>query len=135
MKKNAYLTPEDVKMSLANTPQVTFEITDACNLNCTYCAYGELYADYDTRKNAMLPEQKAIYLLEYLNTLWQSALNTSFRKKVYISFYGGEPLMNMNCNRKVVDYVERQLNCDMISFTLTMSTNTLLLHNNLQCSI
>ena len=31
-----YLTKEDVKFSLANTPQVTFEITDACNLQLLY---------------------------------------------------------------------------------------------------
>ncbi|MBQ8959313.1 MAG: hypothetical protein IJ057_13575 [Bacteroidales bacterium] len=32
---------------MANTPQITFEVTDACNLCCEYCAYGKLYAGYD----------------------------------------------------------------------------------------
>ncbi len=32
-----YLKPEDNEVPLANTPQITFEVTDACNLKCTYC--------------------------------------------------------------------------------------------------
>jgi hypothetical protein len=26
-----YLKPEDIEFFLANTPQITFEVTDACN--------------------------------------------------------------------------------------------------------
>jgi uncharacterized protein len=131
MKNKIYLTPEDVEISLANTPQITFEITDACNLNCTYCVYGELYADYDVRKNVWLAEQKAIFLLEYLNNLWQSNFNTSFHKNIYISFYGGEPLMNMKFIKKIVDYIENQINSKTRIFTFTMTTNALLLHKNI----
>jgi len=43
MKKEMtrFLEVKDVEVSLANTPQITFEITDACNLNCDYCGYGK----------------------------------------------------------------------------------------------
>ena len=37
------LTAENIKSYLANTPQITFEITEACNLSCLYCGYGKLY--------------------------------------------------------------------------------------------
>ncbi|MBR8704862.1 hypothetical protein IX307_001502 [Bacteroides pyogenes] len=39
-KIKSFLKPEDIKFALANTPQITFEITDACNLDCLYCNYG-----------------------------------------------------------------------------------------------
>lgn len=64
-----YLCGEDIKLSLANTPQITFEVTDACNLSCRYCAYGDLYSDYDDRENKMLSVDKAIRLLSYINQL------------------------------------------------------------------
>ncbi len=40
-----------IKNSLANTPQITFEVTDLCNLDCVYCGYGKLYSDHDERTN------------------------------------------------------------------------------------
>jgi len=104
-----YLSSKDVKYQLANTPQITFEITDACNLKCTYCGYGQFYSDYDTRENKRLPVEIAIALLDYLHQLWNSSLNVSMNKNLYISFYGGEPLLNMQFIRNILDYVEKKL--------------------------
>ncbi len=42
-----YLTAGQIKSALANTPQITFEVTDACNLRCKYGTCGQLYAGYD----------------------------------------------------------------------------------------
>ena len=64
-----YITPEDVIFSLVNTPQITFEVTDACNLAYRYCGYRDLYSDYDKHKNIMLSEEKAFILLDYMNNL------------------------------------------------------------------
>lgn len=54
-----YLTPAQIYYSLANLRQITFEVTDACNLKCKYCGYGEFYDDYDRRSNKMMPFTKA----------------------------------------------------------------------------
>jgi uncharacterized protein len=51
---------ENITYSLANLPQLVFEITDVCNLKCKYCAYGEFYDDYDSREDKMSPVEKAI---------------------------------------------------------------------------
>jgi hypothetical protein len=91
-----YLQAKDIALSLANTPQLTFEVTDACNLCCTYCGYGKFYFDYDTRENKRLSPEKAIALLGWLSKLWNSSLNRSAGQNIYISFYGGEPLLNMS---------------------------------------
>jgi uncharacterized protein len=121
-----YLKAEDVEFFLANTPQITFEVTDACNLRCTYCGYGEFYSDYDKRGDKMLPVSKAFRLLDYVNALWNSPKNISYNRNVYISFYGGEPLLNMNFIQKVVEYIEN-MNCKTRTFTFSMTTNALLL--------
>ena len=123
-----YLSANDIKYHLANTPQITFEITDACNLKCTYCGYGQFYSDYDTRENKRLPAEKAIILLDYLHQLWTSSLNASINRNTYISFYGGEPLLNMPFIQTIVEYVENRLPSRLRHFTFSMTTNALLLH-------
>ena len=58
------ITPAMVKDSIANLRQLVFEVTDACNLRCKYCGYGELYSDHtnDTHKrcNSALPKKQLI---------------------------------------------------------------------------
>jgi uncharacterized protein len=126
VKKN-YLTPQDVEYSVVNTPQITFEVTDACNLNCVYCGYGDLYSDYDVRENKMLSVEKAFRLLNYLKELWDSPMNVSYNRNVYVSFYGGEPLLNMDFIREVVGYLENIKNPTR-TFHFSLTTNALLLH-------
>ena len=113
---------EDVKRSLSNSPQLTFEITDACNLKCEYCGYGKFYSDYDERKSTRLSPQRAKVLLDYLRSLWGSELNISHNQNVYISFYGGEPLMNVPFIKEIISYVE-ELDCPSRSFTFNMAAN------------
>ena len=36
-----------IKESITKTSQITFEVTDFCNLNCLYCSFGELYEGFD----------------------------------------------------------------------------------------
>jgi uncharacterized protein len=125
---NQYLSGKEIELSIANTPQITFEVTDACNLNCTYCGYGKFYSDYDARENKRLPADRAIALLDYLSKRWNSSLNRSASQNVYISFYGGEPLLNMSFIQTIVDYVENKLHCPARRFTISMTTNAILLH-------
>ena len=120
------LTAADVEEQLANTPQIVFEVTDACNLNCTYCGYGELYGNYDTRESTQLPIEKATRFIDHLAQKWQSIQNKSALQDVYISFYGGEPLLNMPFIKSIVNHV-KSLNCPTRTFTFSMTTNAVLL--------
>uniref|UniRef100_UPI0040294E57 radical SAM peptide maturase n=1 Tax=Segatella hominis TaxID=2518605 RepID=UPI0040294E57 len=122
-----YITPELVLRNLANLPQLVFEVTDACNLKCKYCAYGEFYDDFDERENKVLPETWAIRVIDYLNQLWNSEWNTSAKSYMYISFYGGEPLLNFLFIRHIVEYVNK-LDCPRRKFLFSMTTNAILLH-------
>ena len=120
------ITSENVKRSLSNSPQLTFEIADVCNLKCEYCGYGKFYSDYDERKSTRLSPQRAKVLLDYLRSLWGSELNISHNQNIYISFYGGEPLMNVPFIKEIVSYIEEP-DCPSRSFTFNMTTNGLLL--------
>lgn len=57
------ITEKDIEYNLVNLPQLVFEVTDACNLRCKYCAYSELYEGYDKRENIELPKNKKLYLI------------------------------------------------------------------------
>ena len=122
------LSANDIRYQLSNLRHLTFEVTDACNLKCKYCGYGEFYSDYDKRENKMLSMEKAIRLLEYLAELWNSNMNISKDRHVYISFYGGEPLLNMPFIATIVDYVENRLKCPHRHFSFSMTTNAILLN-------
>lgn len=47
------LSADNILEYLANTPQITFEITERCNLSCLYCGYGKPYANRGERKNGI----------------------------------------------------------------------------------
>ncbi|MDR0436815.1 MAG: radical SAM peptide maturase [Bacteroidales bacterium] len=121
-----FVTKNDILNRLVNLQQITFEVTDACNLKCEYCGYGEFYSDYDKRENTNLPIEKAYAILDYLIELWQSEMNKSAKKNVYISFYGGEPLLNVNFIEKVIDYINQKQILNRF-FSYSMTTNAMLL--------
>lgn len=120
-----YLNRDVVLNNIRNLSQITFEVTDACNLHCKYCGYGEMYGGYDKREDKRLPVGVAYRILEYWHEQWRHS--DSVGKKTYISFYGGEPLLNMDFIRAVVEWVEAHPlpQCD---FEFTMTTNAVLLH-------
>lgn len=121
-----YLNKETVFNNVINLSQLTFEVTDACNLKCKYCGYGDLYGDYDERENKKMPIEVAMKLLEYLYQHWSLPSSSSHKKKTYISFYGGEPLLNMEFIKKIVTRIE-QWNLSQCDFIFTMTTNAVLI--------
>jgi len=121
----------DIIKSLSNTLQVTFEVTEKCNLECKYCSYGELYSGKNsTRIQNDLPTIYAKKLLDYLVNLWNSNANKSYKKTVSISFYGGEPLMNVPFIKEVINYVKKA-NLECIIPRFNMTTNAVLLKKHI----
>jgi uncharacterized protein len=123
--KHVKLTKYDVENELINLKQITFEVTDACNLRCKYCGYGDLYFGYDKREDKYLSFDKVKTLIDYLADFWKSRKTVSQITKTYIGFYGGEPLMNMDLIKATVEYVEN-LNIQR-NFIFAMTTNAVLL--------
>ncbi|MDR1199886.1 MAG: radical SAM peptide maturase [Prevotellaceae bacterium] len=119
------LTKYEVEDALINLKQVTLEVTDACNLRCKYCGYGDLYFGYDKREDKYLSFDMVKTLIDYLVDFWKSKKATSQIPKTYIGFYGGEPLMNMDLIKQTVEYVENlKINRN---FVFAMTTNAMLL--------
>lgn len=127
MMRKKYFDGNLINKSIANTPQITFEITDECNLDCVYCGYGKLYGDHEERANTQLDIAKAQRLLDYMQELWDSSLSQSHNNAVYLSFYGGEPLLSMPFIHAIVDY-SKKMKKKKRKILYSMTTNGLLLH-------
>ena len=119
-----------LKSNLINLEQLVFEVTNDCNLRCKYCGYGEFYEGYDDRKREKLSFQKACRILDYLALLWKEYIGDSFIQPILVGFYGGEPLMNMDLIKEVIEYVEGFGPVGK-KFYFNMTTNGMLLNRHM----
>lgn len=119
-------SPDAIKMNLANLRQLLIEVTDACNLQCKYCGYGDLYANYDKRDAKLQQFANVKLLIDHLCELWKSEYNTSYNKNIIVGFYGGEPLMNMRLIKEIIVYLESLQDIN-VTFSYNMTTNGVLL--------
>jgi uncharacterized protein len=118
----------NIKYYLANTRNITFEVTERCNLSCDYCIYGKHYTLGESHQNRNLDINVAKNTLDFLFKLWNSTLNSSYDKKISIGFYGGEALLNFEFIYEIVNYVKGLpfFNQNRIEFSMT--TNGVLLN-------
>ena len=118
------LSKKMVENAIKNLQQLTIEVTNSCNLKCKYCGYGELYDNYDPRNGQKLSINKVRALIDYLSPYWNEYAHN---QPMFVSFYGGEPLLNFELIKEVVDIFER-LNCSR-KFIFSMTTNGTMLHH------
>lgn len=121
-----YLSPELIEESISNLKQIVFETTEKCNLQCKYCYYGEYYHTAPERKNQDMPVEYAKKMMEYLSKKQLSEFNQSWNHWMYISFYGGEPMMNMPLVKSVIK--AGKMKNRQIAYSMT--TNATLLNKN-----
>ncbi|WDV46760.1 Cys-rich peptide radical SAM maturase CcpM [Clostridiaceae bacterium M8S5] len=113
------LLPHSLRYRL-NT--VTLQVTQRCNLRCSYCAYsgkyeGRTHADLDMDFETA---RKSIdFVLE----------NSSESHILSIGFYGGEPLLKFKLIKQCVDYLKQNAEGKEILFHMT--TNGTLLRGEI----
>lgn len=123
---NTTVTANDLKNKHSEQEvHLLFEPTFLCNLNCTYCCYGKYYS-ITPRKNKNLDTKVAFKAIDHIINE-----HTGKAKIFYISFYGGEALLNFEFIRKVVLYCEQHNKINNQSFQYTITTNGVLLDRHL----
>ncbi|NCA67969.1 MAG: thioether cross-link-forming SCIFF peptide maturase, partial [Clostridia bacterium] len=92
-----------------------------CNLACVYCFAKE--GTYNTERDYMSLEvgKKAVdFLIKMSGT----------RHNLEIDFFGGEPLLNMDVVKAIVDYAKQQAAIFNKEFSFTTTTNGVLLNDD-----
>lgn len=101
-----FLLPEGIlpkKAKLGNQSLcATFmiNVSQQCNLSCSYCYVNEGYFDYDSPPIPFMNQETADQLVERLYRNFPAFQIYSYH------FYGGEPLLNFDTIRKIVMYAE-----------------------------
>lgn len=94
-----------------------------CNLKCKYCFAQE--GEYHGKRSLMNIEigKKAIDFL--IN-------NSGKRKNLEVDFFGGEPLMNFEVVKEIVNYARQKEKQHNKNFRFTITTNGILLNDEIQ---
>jgi uncharacterized protein len=127
------ITAEKVEESIANTNQIVFETTERCNLKCKYCFYEELYDTREVKERDHLTSNKMKRLIDYFMEK-QNSYNDSIGSSIYISFYGGEPLLNSVLISDAIDYYHKN-DTQLRNPKYTITTNGTLLNKHIELLI
>lgn len=95
------------------------QVTQVCNLNCSYCPFAQ--GNYYSRKHS----QKQMSLETAKKTIDFLVDNSSNSNTLAVGFYGGEPLVNFELVKSVVEYIS--LRYPHKRFSYFMTTNATLL--------
>lgn len=114
-----------IQNAICLTNQVIFEVTEKCNLSCSYCALGDTYKYALKERSQNMNWQTAKNVLDFYIPKWKNDRPKKFKKYCYIGFHGGEPLLNMHLIKQIIDYVEEE--AKDLDFKYSMTTNGTLL--------
>lgn len=98
---------------------IVLQVTQSCNLKCKYCIYainGLYNRKHSSKHMSWATAKKAIDFLR---------LHSGDLSNVRISFYGGEPMLNMALVEKSVLYAEKTMPYKKITFAMTTNLTVL----------
>lgn len=87
------------------TSNVTFQVTDDCNLKCTYC----YQINKGKHKMSLDVAKRFIDLLLDNDPSTQQYIDTRSKKAVVIDFIGGEPFLEIELMDQIMDYFVAQM--------------------------
>lgn len=89
----------------ATSYELLLILTENCNLRCRYCALSDLYPLNRSRTSRRMTFAIARRAIDWYVSLVQQQRERNPRKQFGLSFYGGEPMMNMPLLGQVLAYV------------------------------
>ena len=130
---NRELTDDELESILLSVPSLTLNITEKCNFRCKYCVYSGIYKEpvrsHSLKKMSLSTAKKAIDFLIKKSTDPKRKIN---KEAIEITFYGGEPLLEINLIKKIVAYTEERTKCNpKLKFKFVSNTNGYLLNEEI----
>lgn len=99
-----------------------FGVTEQCNMRCRYCVYGGHYCNERTHNDKKINWET---LQQGIQFFW----DTSKSARKVVNFYGGEPFLEFQNIKRIVDYIESIAQDDEVQYYIT--TNGILLDSDI----
>jgi uncharacterized protein len=113
----------DFKKRKTFVKALCLHISHDCNLSCKYCFAQE--GEYHQNKRELMSYETGKRALDYLIE------NSGSRRNLEVDFFGGEPLMNFEVVRRLVEYGRSIENKYDKNFRFTLTTNGVLLNDEI----
>lgn len=117
------------------TEKIILQMTQNCNLRCSYCTYSGNYENR-THSNKVMSEDIIYKCVDYLMS------HSDEIEEVDIGFYGGEPLLQKADIIKCITYINNKYSHRNVSYSITTNgtlldddTINFLVHNNIYLTI
>jgi len=121
-----FYTPDAIEEKLRNElTALTLVVTEQCNLRCRYCVYSGMYHFERTHSSRKMSDKIALKAIDFFLNRCKNS------RKVFISFYGGEPLLNFELIKKCVEYASVRSKQIDKSLEYSITTNGTLLHGEI----
>lgn len=91
---------------------IILQLTQNCNLRCSYCAYSGGYINR-VHNNKRMSMETAIEGIDFL------LRNSKDCEEINIAFYGGEPLLEFNLIKDCIEYVKNNVEGRLVRYNLT----------------
>lgn len=88
------------------TKQLILNVTEDCNMRCKYCVYSGNYTNNRVHSKAYMREETAIKAVAKYLQCFEKQRKYDISSQPIVSFFGGEPLLNFNLIKYVVDYIK-----------------------------
>lgn len=122
------VTTQAIDNQLNNLDNIVFQVTSDCNFSCKYCCFGEMYDDDATHNQHYMTIEKVKQTFAYFIPRWKNNnINNSSPRMIIVSFYGGEPLLNISLVKQTIEYCKELESENNISFMYSMTSNGMLL--------
>lgn len=97
---------------MPNLGSFIINVTEQCNLRCSYCCYSGIYENTRIHGNKSIGKDDVPDLLEFIE-------NNARKHPINISFYGGEPLLKYNLLQSIILQSEERWADDVCFYVAT----------------
>ncbi len=119
-EENNSISPDSFKNRGTVIKALCLNISHACNMKCSYCFAG--YSEVgENRPSALMPFSVGKAAIDFL------VASSGKRKNLEVDFFGGEPLINFQLVKDVIDYARSLEAAHGKRFRFTLTTNGILL--------
>lgn len=100
--------------------KITLQLTQQCNFRCNYCIYSEdhnkMQRSHSNKKMDFTVAKKAV------DFLWEHSIDSP---DVNIGFYGGEPLLEFDLIKRIIEYSKKIFYGKTITYSITTNGSLL----------